>query len=52
MEVKEKFAMGKARTCLANDLLKQICKGIFHLHCWNDDSSANVRNFFFTLFMS
>ena len=41
----EKFAMG-------NDLSKQICKGIFHLQGWNDDQSANPRNFSLSLFMS
>ena len=41
MEVKEKFAMDNA-----------ICKGVFHLQGWNDDQSANLRNFSLSLFMS
>ena len=43
MEVKE---------CLVNNLSKRICKGIFHLQGWNDDQSANLRNFSLSLFMS
>ena len=52
MEVKGKFAMGNTKKCLVNDLSERICKGIFHLQGWNDDQSANLRNFSLSLFMS
>ena len=52
MEVKEKFAMGNTRNALQTDPPKLICKGVFHVQGWNDDHSANLGNFFSSLFMS